>query len=143
MPSFKSDAFAAEWAAAWNRRDLDSILAHFADDVVFSSPKAVDAVGAPTVRGKPALRAYWELALSRISALQFTVRRALWDPAAREIMIVYDRDINGRADRAVEVLRIAPTGAVVSGEVFYGVVPERGTSDSDDGHGVGNAGGHH
>lgn len=124
MPPFQPNAFAAEWAGAWNRRDLDSILAHFADDVAFSSPKAVDAVGVPTVRGKPALRAYWERALSQINSLKFTVRRTLWDPVAREIMIIYDRDINGRADRAVEVLRVAPTGEVIAGEVFYGVVPK-------------------
>ena len=31
-----ADAFARAWIAAWNARDLDSILAHCADGVVFS-----------------------------------------------------------------------------------------------------------
>ena len=30
--------FAARWAAAWNRRDVEAVLAHFHDDVVFTSP---------------------------------------------------------------------------------------------------------
>jgi ketosteroid isomerase-like protein len=32
--------FAEEWSAAWNRRDVDAVLAHFHDDVVFTSPYA-------------------------------------------------------------------------------------------------------
>ena len=48
--------YAVRWAAAWNRKDLDEILSHFAADVVFSSPKALDSMGVPTVRGKTELR---------------------------------------------------------------------------------------
>lgn len=33
-------AFASNWERAWNAHDLDAILAHFADDIVFSSPVA-------------------------------------------------------------------------------------------------------
>ncbi len=31
------DAFAIEWEAAWNAHDLNRILAHYAEDVVFRS----------------------------------------------------------------------------------------------------------
>ena len=51
MAAFNPDRFAHEWSAAWNARDLERILAHFSDTVVFSSPKTVDAIGRPTVRG--------------------------------------------------------------------------------------------
>jgi ketosteroid isomerase-like protein len=34
------DDFAHEWIGAWNSRDLERILAHYADDVVFRSPMA-------------------------------------------------------------------------------------------------------
>jgi ketosteroid isomerase-like protein len=61
-----AEAYARLWADDWNRRDLDAVLEHFADDVTFSSPKAEQTVGAPTVRGKDALRAYWQRALARI-----------------------------------------------------------------------------
>ena len=37
--------FAEEWAAAWNSHDLDRILTHYADDVVFSSPHIVRRLG--------------------------------------------------------------------------------------------------
>ena len=123
VSSFEPDAFAREWAQAWNARDLDRVLAHFSDAIVFSSPKAVDAVGQPTVRGKPALRAYWERALTQISALEFFVVAAMWDASVRRLAIIYDRKVNGRADRAIELLTFDTRGVVTAGEVFYGVAP--------------------
>ena len=123
MSSFDPDAFVREWAQAWNARDLDRVLVHFSDAIVFSSPKAVDAVGQPTVRGKPALRAYWERALTQISTLEFTVVAALWDASARRLAIIYDREVNGRSDRAIELLIFDGNGLVAAGEVFYGVSP--------------------
>ena len=54
-------AFAQQWVAAWNARDVDAVLEHFHEDVVFTSPVAAkllpDTHG--VVRGKPALRQYW------------------------------------------------------------------------------------
>jgi hypothetical protein len=75
------------------------------------------------VRGKPALRAYWERAFTQISALEFTIVAALWDASLRRLAIIYDRKVNGRADRAIELLTFDARGLVTSGEVFYGVAP--------------------
>lgn len=115
--------FAREWARAWNARDLDQVLRHFDPQVEFSTPKALDVVGRPTVRGVEDLRVYWEKALGRITSLRFTVLRAVWDPNLRELGFVYDREVNGQHDRALELLRFGPAGKVTSGEVFYGVQP--------------------
>ena len=123
MTAFAPESFAREWAAAWNRRDLDAILAHFTDDVVFSTPRALDVVGRPTVRGKIALRAYWEAALTQITTLHFTVVRTIWDGINRELGIVYEREVNDRHDRALELLAFTADGLIASGEVFYGVLP--------------------
>jgi len=61
-----SDAFAREWVQAWNRRDLESLLACYADDVEFCSPLAVKLLGeaSGTVRGKANLREYFAKALA-------------------------------------------------------------------------------
>ena len=70
-------AFAAEWLHAWNAHDLDRVLSHFHDDVVFTSPVAA-AVFPETqgrLRGKPALRAYWAEGLRRIPDLHFTIEQ--------------------------------------------------------------------
>jgi hypothetical protein len=67
--------FAEDWSAAWNRRDLDAVLAHFHDDVVFTSPVAARVVpdSAGVVRGKAALREYWNAALTTMPDLHFDI----------------------------------------------------------------------
>lgn len=65
--------FARAWAAAWNRRDLEAVLAHFSHDAVFTSPLAreIGFVEDGVVRGKQALRRYWTAALERNPDLHF------------------------------------------------------------------------
>lgn len=67
--------FADQWATAWNSHDLERILAHYTDDVVFSSPKIVQLLGDESgqVRGKDQLRAYWATGLALLPDLHFTV----------------------------------------------------------------------
>ncbi len=115
--------FAKDWAEAFNSRDLDAVLDHFHDQVVFSSPKALETVGIPTVRGKAALRAYWEKALARIQTLHFQVDHVFWHPENRTLGILYDREVNGSRDRAMELLQFDGAGRVIHGEVLYGVHP--------------------
>lgn len=61
-----AERFAQSWLAAFNAKDLDAILAHYAEDVEHSSPTVVRLLGEPSgiVRGKQALRAYFEKALA-------------------------------------------------------------------------------
>ncbi len=65
--------FAQDWLDAWNAHDVEAVLAHFAQDVVFTSPVAQrvlpDSDG--RLHGKQAVRDYWNLALARISDLRF------------------------------------------------------------------------
>jgi len=67
--------FAASWVQAWNDHDLDAVLAHFAEDAVFTSPVAAQVVpeSAGVLRGKAAIRAYWSAGLARIPDLHFEV----------------------------------------------------------------------
>jgi hypothetical protein len=67
--------FADEWVAAWNSHDVERILAHYTDDIVFSSPKIVQLLGDASgqVRGKDGLRAYWARGLELLPDLHFTV----------------------------------------------------------------------
>jgi ketosteroid isomerase-like protein len=69
--------FAAEWIALWNARDLDAILAHYTEEVVFHSPRIAVVMGEPMdfVSGKPALRRYWLKALAGSKELRFDFER--------------------------------------------------------------------
>jgi hypothetical protein len=68
-------AFAENWSAAWNQRDVEAVLTHFHDDVVFTSPIAAEIVpdSAGVVHGKAALREYWTAALALMPDLHFDV----------------------------------------------------------------------
>ena len=70
-----ADRFACEWCAAWNAHDVEAVLAHFHDDVVFTSPVAARVVpeSGGVVRGKDALRQYWSTALAAVPELHFEV----------------------------------------------------------------------
>ena len=55
--------------------DLEKVLNHFADNVVFTSPVAAQVLNDSdgVIRGKAALRAYWAEGLRRIPDLHFEV----------------------------------------------------------------------
>lgn len=114
-------AFAARWAEAWNARDTERVLAHFHDDVVFTSPTALAVVGVPTVHGKRELSEYWTRTLERCRSLVFEVDRAVWDPELHELAIVYTSRVDGNQRRASENLRFDEAGLVIAAEVFHGV----------------------
>ncbi len=67
--------FVKSWVQSWNDHDLEKILSHFADEVVFTSPVATQVIADSdgVLRGKAALRAYWSEGLRRIPDLCFEV----------------------------------------------------------------------
>ena len=121
MTRQEAQAFAEQWASDWNKLEVERVLVHFDDRVAFTSPTAASVVGVPTVLGKPALRDYWNTALSRVGSLRFIVDRVLWDDASGELAIIYIADIGGRKRRVSENLTFGADGRVVSAGVFHGV----------------------
>ncbi|GAA2228387.1 MULTISPECIES: nuclear transport factor 2 family protein [Kitasatospora] len=108
--------FAEEWAAAWNSRDLEQVLAHFTDDVVFTSPRIVHFLADPSgeVRGKDALRAYWTKGLQHLPDLHFTVEDVR---ASIDTVVINYRNERGQAVAEVLTFR---GGLVCRGLGAYG-----------------------
>lgn len=73
MDADTSQRFVLDWLDAWNDHDVERVLAHFADDAVFTSPVAARAIPGSNgvVRGKNAIREYWSLALTKVPDLRF------------------------------------------------------------------------
>jgi 2-hydroxychromene-2-carboxylate isomerase/ketosteroid isomerase-like protein len=113
-------AFARRWAGAWSRLDVEGVLAHFADDVVFVSPLAKQLTGNARVEGKDALRAYWSAAVKPTRSMRFDVVDVAWSPEERLLVVVYDRTKDGATAHATEHLRFGDRGQVVEGKAFYG-----------------------
>jgi hypothetical protein len=108
--------FADEWIAAWNARDLDRILSHYAEKVVFRSPRIVEVTGDATcvVRGIDALRAYWRQALDRNPNLRFELDRVY---ASKDAITIAYR--NHRGQNAAETLIFDERGLVTEGLAAY------------------------
>ena len=113
MTREEAQAFAGEWAAAWNTRDVERVLAHFDDDVTFTSPTALAVVGVATLRGKQALRDYWNKAVARIGSLRGVPRRRCepvltrresprtCDPSRRFVLVLVRHDSSRRSSPIV------------------------------------------
>ena len=115
MDHRKAREFAAAWERAWNAHDLDALLAHFSDDVVFTSPVAAQLLEESdgVIRGKDALRAYWSHALGLLPDLRFTVEGVY---AGLDAIVINYR--NHAGNRVCELLRFDGP-LVVAGTATY------------------------
>ena len=75
MDHDEAAAYAGQWAKDWNNHDVEALLGHFADDVVFTSPLAgrLFPETGGVIRGKDAMRRYWDEGVRRNPALRFEV----------------------------------------------------------------------
>ncbi|GAB3987838.1 nuclear transport factor 2 family protein [Actinoallomurus acanthiterrae] len=115
----EAQRFAEEWVACWNSHDLDRIMKHYADDVVFRSPYAARLLPGSdgTLRGKEALRAYWAEGLRHLPDLHFEVVGVY---AGIDSVVVNYRN---QAGQLVNEVLIFDGDLVVSGWGTYGPQP--------------------
>lgn len=111
--------FAQEWIAAWNARDLDAVLAHYDDDIVFTSPFIIRIAGEPsgTLRGKSALRPYFEKALAAVPDLRFELIDVY--KGVDSVVLNYRSYRGGGSALAAEVLIFSAGGKVIRGFANY------------------------
>jgi ketosteroid isomerase-like protein len=109
------------WTDGWNRRDVDTIMAPFAADVVFSSPGIALMTGDPsrtTIEGSDALRAYIEEALRRSPPIRYALRSTY--VGVDGIVIVYSCELpNGTDKPGADSMRVGRDGKVVEWRCHY------------------------
>lgn len=110
-----ADGFATEWINAWNSRDLDRVLSHYADDFEMSSPYIAQVAGEPSgkLKGKKAIGAYWTSALKLIPDLHFELVSTL--VGANSITLYY----KGHRGMAAEVFIFDLAGKVSQAFAHY------------------------
>jgi hypothetical protein len=115
------EAFVQAWISAWNRGDVESVAAHYAEDAVFTSPRAEALTGHPVVRGRQALLAYWTLGRAKVGRFDFRLLDWSWDNEKQVLTLRY-LSRRGAAEpiRAVEIMRFAGMNSIVEGEALYG-----------------------
>jgi ketosteroid isomerase-like protein len=107
---------AREWIALWNSRDLEGVLALYADDFEMTSDKiqllGFDASG--TLRGKDKVRAYWAKALTHVPDLHLELIDTYVSPDS--LVVFYQ---NERGARICEYLRLDAQGKIVQGSANH------------------------
>lgn len=104
MTQQEADQLAEAWIAAWDSHHLETILAHYTEDVEFTSPFAVRLMGREdgVVRGKEELREYFSRGLAAYPDLRFHLYRAA--PGVGSLVLHY-RSVNNL--EAMEVMELA------------------------------------
>lgn len=111
-----TSTFAKDWEAGWNSHDLDRILNHYRDDVVFRSQKALLLVGDGEVRGIKALRDYWQRALDGQPDLRFDIQNVF---QGHDMIVITYR--NHRDVLAAETLYFDADGKVYQAAACHDV----------------------
>lgn len=111
---------ARTWLARFNAKDLEGLLALYADDAVHTSPKLRDRQPETRgqVRGKDALRAWWADAFARLPGLEYRERAVT--AGDDRVWLEYLRTVPGEPDLLVAELFIVRGGRIVESAVFHG-----------------------
>jgi len=109
------------WEDGWNRRDIDTIMAPFAADVLFSSPGIAMMTRDPsqtTIEGYDALRAYIEGALRRTSEVRYTLNATY--TGTDSVVLVYSCGLpDGAQKLGADLMRVDENAQVVEWRCHY------------------------
>lgn len=111
-----AQTFAREWVKGWNDHDLEAILAHYDDAIIFHSPRIRTVTGRDTdiVSGKDELRAYWGKALTMLRDLFFETDQVL--VGSDSLTILYT---NERSQYVAETFTFNAAGKVIRSVSAY------------------------
>ncbi len=116
MPTPDAKQFSEQWVNAWNAHDIEAVLEHFHDDVIFTSPVAARVLPETqgVVAGKGALRHYWTTALKSLPDLHFEIVGVYRGEST--LVINYRNHLGGLVN---EVLTFDEDGKVREGHGTY------------------------
>jgi len=120
MNSNKNKQIAKIWVDCFNKKDLDTLLSLYSEDARHYSPKL--KIRKPEtegfIKGKTALRDWWQDAFKRLPDLNYEIIKLTADE--EQVFIEYIRHTANEEDmRVAEVLQIE-NGLIVFSRVYHG-----------------------
>jgi hypothetical protein len=110
---------ANKWFAAFNEQDLESLLSLYHDNAEHYSPKL--KVRHPEtnglIKGKTAMRVWWQDAFTRLPNLKYKVLRLT--PFENRVFMEYIRQVPGEEDLYVGEMLEIENGMIQSSAVFH------------------------
>ena len=95
--------FAHEWVNAWNGHNLEAIMEHYAEDIVFYSPliKRINNDPSGRIQGREALKAYFKRGLEAYPDLHFELYHIL---EGVNSVVIYYKSVGNRLSAEMMVL---------------------------------------
>ena len=105
----KALQLAHDWISAWNAHDIDAIMEHYDENIVFKSPKIIQVTNDPTgtISNKPALKSYFERAFVRFPDLHFELYKTL---VSIDSVVLYYKSVDNMV--AAEFMELGANGKV-------------------------------
>jgi ketosteroid isomerase-like protein len=109
-------AHALSWIDAWNRHDVEGILSHYSDDVMFQAATVVRRWNKPggILRGKSELRDHFAKGLELDPDLNFQFEEIFHCPGGYAVL--YRRN-NG--NRVIDVVELDESQLIRRAQAFY------------------------
>lgn len=111
---------AERWLACFEARDLDGLLALYADDSTHTSPKI--RVRHPEtgglLHGKAAMRAWWQDSFDRLPSMRYEPTKLTAD--GDRVFMEYIRHVDGEPDMPIAEVLECKNGKIVASRVFHG-----------------------
>jgi ketosteroid isomerase-like protein len=120
MSAQNNKQIATKWFEAFNAHDLEKLLSLYNDNAQHYSPKLKIRMPETQglIKGKQALREWWQDAFDRLPTLQYEVVKLTADED--QVFMEYIRRVDGEDDLSVgEVLQI-DNGLIVFSRVYHG-----------------------
>ncbi|HLZ15798.1 MAG TPA: nuclear transport factor 2 family protein [Cyclobacteriaceae bacterium] len=119
MSPSELNAIAHLWFAAFNNKDLDRLLALYDDAAEHFSPKlkVLHPETDGLIRGKDALRNWWQDAFNRLPTLHYKIIRLT--PFEDRVFMEYIRLVKGETDLYVGEMLELRDGLIFKSSVFH------------------------
>lgn len=120
MSAAQNKQIANKWFEAFNEHDLEKLLSLYNDEAQHFSPKLKIRMPETQglIKGKQALRDWWQDAFDRLPSLQYEVVKLTADE--EQVFMEYIRHVTGEEDlRVGEVLQIQ-NGQIIFSRVYHG-----------------------
>jgi hypothetical protein len=110
------NSVADQWLNAWNSRNIDNIMLHYADDIAFNSPLIIKLGFNETgyITGKDDLKKYFEIGLKKYPDLSFEMFNVT--TGVSSLVIVY-KSVNNMA--AAEYMEVNDAGLITKTSAHY------------------------
>ncbi len=111
---------AKAWLKAFNDHDLEALLSLYADDAEHFSPKLKlrhpETNG--LIRGKEAMKSWWQDAFDRLRTLQYIEKTTTADQ--QKVFMEYTRKVDGDEDMSVAEILEVRNGKIEFSRVYHG-----------------------